>query len=228
MTRIGYKICSVAIIAFVTVSCRESGNRNISQGEIHYTIDYMGDMVLPREYMPRNLVVSFKDDKILFEITAPIGNSGIFNLSNPDRGISDTYISLLTLRYFYAAEPGEIPPGFEKMEGIEIRKSNETSVICGYNCRSAEVTFPSDRNKKYKIWYTNEINVSHPNAATPFKDIDGVLMNFFFIMGPVVMRFEAETVYKKDIPDKLFERREKYTEVTKEEINSFINKMINL
>jgi len=79
--------------------------------------------------------------------------------------------------------PGESHPGFDAMSGIEIRKTNRTEVICGFNCKNAEVTFPSDRKKVYQIWYTNEINVRNPNNATPFSEIDGVLMSFFFFTG---------------------------------------------
>jgi len=32
------------------------------------------------------------------------------------------------------------------------------------------------------------------------------------------MHFDAETVYKKEIPDKTFERREQYLRVSKDEI----------
>lgn len=216
------------IIATTGYSCKTKGGKNIDQGEIHYTIDYIGNVGMPKELMPRNLVVSFKDNKILFDISAPIGNSGILNLSNPEKGIYDTYISLLTWRYYYSAKPGESHPGFEAMEGMEIRKTSKTMVICGFNCKSAEARLPSDRDKVHEIWYTNEIDVKKPNAATPFADIDGVLMRFFFIMGPAEMHFEAETVYKKEIPDKTFERREKFSRISRDEINSFISKMISL
>ena len=114
------------------------------------------------------------------------------------------------------------------MKGIVIRKTTKTSVICGFNCKNAEVTFPADREKVYEIWYTNEINVNNPNAATPFSQIDGVLMSFFFFLGPAELQFDAETVYKKEIPDEAFERREKFLRVSREEIDKLINKMISL
>jgi hypothetical protein len=216
------------VIATTGYSCSDRGGKNISQGEIHYTIEYQGNLSMPKEIMPKNLVVSFKENKILFDISAPIGNSGILNLSNPQEGIYDTYISLLAWRYYYSAKPGEPHPGFDAMNGIEIRKTLKTSIICGFNCKNAEVRFPNDKDKIYEVWYTNEINVKDPNAATPFKDIDGVLLSFFFLMGPAEMHFTAETIYKKEIPDKTFERRDKYLRVSRDQIDSFIIRMISL
>jgi len=227
--RLSYVLFIAAIFAITGYSCKQKGGKHINQGEIHYNIDYIGKIgPMPKEVLPKNLIVSFKDNKILFEMISSFGNSGILNLANPEKGIFDTYFSLFSLKYFYAVEPGEQFPGLEAMKGIVIRKTTKTSVICGFNCKNAEVTFPADREKVYEIWYTNEINVNNPNAATPFSQIDGVLMSFFFFLGPAELQFDAETVYKKEIPDEAFERREKFLRVSREEIDKLINKMISL
>jgi hypothetical protein len=218
--------CLIVISGY---SCRDKGDKNIDQGEIHYSIEYLGNVgVMPKEVMPRNLIVSFKDNKILFDISAPFGNSGILNLSDPSKGIFDTYISLLTWRYFYSANPEEPPPGFDAMKGMVVRKTSKTSVICGFNCKNAEVILSGNKDKVYQVWYTTEIKIKNPNVANPYREIDGILMNFFFQMGTAEMHFTAETVYKKEIPDKLFERREKYMRVSRDEINKFMNKMTSL
>ena len=227
--RFSYVLFIAVIFAITGFSCKEIGGKHISQGEIHYNIDYIGNVgTLPKEILPRNLIVSFKNDKVLFEMISSIGNSGIINLNNPEKGIVDTYFSLFTLKYYYPVQPDEHFPGFEAMDGIEITKTDKTSTICGFNCKNAKVTFPADRNKTYEIWYTYDINVKNPNAATPFEKIDGVLMSFFFILGPIELHLDAENVYRKEIPDKAFERREKFARVSKEEIDKFINKMISL
>jgi hypothetical protein len=217
------------VFAITGFSCKERGGKYINQGEIHYNIDYIGSFgTIRKEVLPKNLIISFKHDKILFEMISSFGNSGILNLSNPEKGIFDTYFSLFTLKYFYAVQPGEQFPGFEAMNDIVIRKTSKTSVICGFNCKGAEVSFPANKNKVYEIWYTNEIHVKNPNTATPYSQIDGVLMSFFFFLGPAELHFDAETVYKKEIPDEVFERREKFIRVSRQEIDKFINKMISL
>lgn len=216
------------LIIIISYSCREKGGKYISQGEIHYSIEYTGyTSSFPKELLPKNLIVSFKDNKILFEILAPIGNSGIVNLVNPELNLYDTYISFLGSRSYYASKPGELHPGFEAMAGMELRKTDKTTVICGYNCNNAEFTFPSDRNKKYQIWYTDEIKVKDSNSSTPFNEIKGVLMSFYFMMGKAELKFEAETVYKKDVPDKYFERRLKFRAISKGDMEKLIADMIN-
>lgn len=227
--RFSYVVSIAVILAVACYSCLQRGTKYIDQGEIHYNIDYSGTIgSMPKEVLPKNLVVSFKDNKILFEMISPIGNSGILNLANPEKGIYDTYFSLFTIKYYYAAEPGEMYPGFEAMQGMEMRKTTRTAVICGFNCKNAEVTFPADREKIFDVWYTDEINIKNPNACSPFSEIDGVLMSFFFLIGHSDLRFNAETVYKMDVPDQTFERREKFVRVSKEDIIKFINKMLTL
>jgi hypothetical protein len=215
------------IFAMTCSSCSIKGSKYIDEGEIYYTIDYSGAIgAMPKELLPKSLVVSFKDNKILFQMLSPIGNSGILNLSNPKKDIYDTYFSLFTLKYYYAAKQGEMYPGFEAMEGMEITKTEKTAVICGFNCKNAEATFPDDRKKIYDIWYTNEISVKNPNTSSPFSEIDGVLMSFFFRIGHSELIFNAENVYKKDIPDITFERREKFKRSSREDIIKFINTML--
>lgn len=227
--RFSYVIFIAAIFAMTGYSCKEKGTKHINQGEIHYNIDYVGGFgTVPKEVLPKSLIVSFKDNKILFEMVSPFGNSGILNLTNPEEGIFDTYFSLFTMKYFYAAQPGETFPGFESMEGMKIRETSKKTVICGFNCRNAEVTLPDNPGKIYDIWYTDEIDVKGSNASTPFNQIDGVLMNFFFLLGNSELHFNAETVYQKEIPDQTFERRDKFQRISREDINKFINKMINI
>lgn len=225
--RFSYSLFIAVIFAMTGYSCREKGGKFIDQGEIHYNIDYKGNIGVPVELLPQNLVVSFKNNKILFAMSG-VGKSGIMNLTNPEEGIFDTYFSLFYNKYYYAAKPGELYPGFEGMDGMVISKTSKTSILCGYNCKNAEVTFPSDREKVFDIWYTNEIKIKNPNAATPFNQIEGVLMSFFFFLGPAELHFNAENVYPKNVPDETFKRKNDYIRVSREDINKFINRMISL
>ena len=227
--RSGILSITFVFLLFLIPSCREQGGKNINQGEIHYSIEYGGTMgSVPKEALPKNLVVYFKKDKILFEMVSSFGNSGILNLCNPEKGIFDTYFSLFTIKYYYPAAEGEIFPGFEGMDGMEIKRTSKTTQICGFNCKNAEITFPSDRNKIMNVWYTDEINVKNSNISTPFKDIDGVLLDFFFYLGSTEFHFRAENVYSKDISDETFERKNDFKRVSRNDIEVFINKMISL
>lgn len=224
------RLSFIAGVMLLTLySCKHKGGRYINEGEIHFTIDYIKSSgTMAAELKPRNLIVSFKDDKILFEILAPIGSQGITNIVNPEEDIYDTYINLFGGRYYYAGGVGEIHPGLNSMKGAEIIKTDKTRVICGYNCKNAEVIFPVDRDKIYDFWYTDEIKVKNSNVSTPFDQIDGVLLSFYYLLGGSEMKFEAETVYDKEITDKSFDRKPKYKLVSKNNMDDLITRMVNL
>jgi hypothetical protein len=220
---------STSLIILTLFSCREKGTRYIDQGEVHYNIEYVRSAgTMPADLKPHTLVVSFKKDKILFEILSPFGNQGIMNIINPEDKIYDTYINMLGVKYFYMSAVDEMYPGFGSMEGAIINKTNRTTSICGYTCKNAEVIFPVDKNKVYDFWYTDEIKVRNSNASTPFREIEGVLMSFYYIMGGSELKFDAETVYNKEIPDKAFERKTKFRQVNKKDMDKIITDMVNL
>ena len=208
-------------------SCKNRGDKGINEGEIHYNITYVGNVGgVPKEALPKTLVVYFKQNKVLFEMLSVFGSSGIVNLSNPEEKIYDTYFNFFALKYYYEASEGELFPGFDAMEGIEIKETSKTMEICGFHCKNAEITLQSDRDKIINIWYTNEIDVKNSNLGTPFKEIEGVMMDFFLYLGDAEVHFIAENVYSTTINDNTFARRNNYKKVNKEEINMFINKMI--
>jgi hypothetical protein len=209
-------------------SCNRRGSKFIKEGEINYSVNYVGELAVPVEFLPKNLTVTFKDDKILFELLSPYGKAGITNLVNPENEIYDTYYSFFSRKYYYPASPEEIFPGFSSMEGLQIIKTDKTAVICGFNCRNAEIIFPDRSSQVYNIWYTDEIGLPNSNASNPFNSIDGVLLSFFFRLGDTELHFEAESVYRRDVPDKIFERRKSFKKVSRDDINKFITAMISL
>ena len=62
---------------------------------------------------------------------------------------------------------------------------------------------------------------------TPYKDIDGVLMDFFYIIGDAEIQFTADEVLVKQIPDKEFEKRKNYRIVSSQHLEMLILKMMS-
>jgi hypothetical protein len=227
--RISNTATTVLLAVSITLaSCKGGSMKEFDQGEIHFNITYGGpEGSISEELLPKRLVVIFRGDNILFDIKAPFGNQGIANLSNPDENIYDTYLNMLGLRLSYSGSTGETPPGLKAMEGLEIRYTDKTTEIIGFKCKHAEVSLPSMPDSVFEIWYTEELGIKNPNAANPFSEIDGVLLNFFFFMGNREFIFEAESIFQKEIPEKVFHRREKYKPVSKEHIDKVIINLVN-
>ena len=185
--RFSYVLFIAIIFAVTGYSCKERGGKFIDQGEIHYNIDYVGDFGVPKEFLPKNLIVSFKNDKILYDMSG-LGNSGIFNLINPEKGIYDTYFSILQQNFIMLEYRVSCIPGFDNgRNGFKENSQNFSYLrLQMQKCRS---NLPASGDTTYNIWYTNEIKIKNPNASTPFNQIDGVLMSFFFFIGTIRTSF---------------------------------------
>lgn len=201
--------------------------KNIHEGEIYYNIKYIRNpSSFSSEFLPKELVVSFRNDLFTTRLRAPFGNSGLTTVINPKEGIYDTYLNILSFKYFYEGTQRDMQPGFSSMKDIQISETGRKSVICGLNCRQARVTLKDSSASKY-IWYTNDIRVDEPNRGTPYKDIDGVLMDFFYIMGKAEIEFTADEVFSRQVPDKYFAKKTDYKKVSKSYLDALILKMIS-
>ncbi|MDX9930798.1 MAG: hypothetical protein RBS37_13220 [Bacteroidales bacterium] len=227
------KYSSLSLIPlFVSVLLLPSCNghnkyRNMKEGEIYYNIKYVSNpSSFSSDLLPKELVIAFRNDLISTRFKTPIGNSGVTTVVNPKEDIYDTYINILSFKYYFAGNYRDIQPGFKSMEGITIHDTGRKSVICGFNCRQARVDLPDKTTSRY-IWYTTEIKAENPNRMTPYREVDGVLMDFFYVIGDAELQFTADEVLAKQIPDKEFQRKSNYRRVTAKYLDTLIMKMIS-
>lgn len=215
-----------AVMVSAVSSCRQGGIKHMREGEIYYSIRYIKNpSSLPVEFLPKELVIAFNDDRIYSNLRAPFGSSGISSVTNPKENVYDTYLNMLSFKYYYEGTGDEIQPGFSAMDGITFRETGRESEICGFKCREMETRIPGSDSVRY-IWYTDEIRVKGANLLTPYRELDGVLMDFFYIIGEAELEFKADEVFVKDIPDKDFEKRTNYKKVTRDYLDAMIRKMI--
>lgn len=215
-------------LILLLASCRgDAGYKNMREGEIWYNIKYVSNpSSLSTDLLPRELVIAFRNDLINTRLKAPIGNTGITTVINPRENIYDTYLNLLSFKYYFEGNYRDIQPGFKAMEGMTVHDTGRRSVICGFNCRQARVDIPGSEGIRH-IWYTYEIKAENPNRMTPYRDVDGVLMDFFYIIGDAELQFTADEVLRKDIPDREFEKKNNYKKVPASFLDALILKMIS-
>ena len=221
-------LISVILLVFMAASCKgDSSYKNMREGEIYYNIKYISNpSSLSSELLPKELIIAFRNDLFNTSLKTPFGNSGITTVINPKENIYDTYLNILSFKYYFEGNSKDLQPGFSSMAGMTIHDTGRKSVICGFNCRQARVEFPESDTTRY-IWYTNEIKAEKPNRMTPYREIDGVLMDFFYIIGKAEMQFTADEVLVKQIPDKEFEKKKNYKEVSAKYLDALILKMIS-
>lgn len=219
-------IFPIIFTALITTACSPRSSSSISEGEIHYKITYETEEfgLIPVEALPRTLVLMFKDNNTHLELASVIGGFKLTNITHYKNEMNDTYLRFFGLEYCYPGQPGEIPPGFEKMENMQVSPLDKTMEICGYNCRAYKVLLPD--GTEFTVYATDELKVKKPNLSNPYKDIEGVLMSFYFIIGNVSMQLEAQAVYDKEVSDEHFLRQEEYKQVKREDMQRILDRMM--
>jgi len=219
---------SFLVILAGIYGCKESSLRSFDEGEIHYKIIFHDrNAILPDELMPNSMVVTFKGNKTLMEISSPVGNNGVFIVNEPDKDRSRTFLRVLGMKYYYEGTANEIPPGIDPMKGMSVEITNQHTDILDLKCNKAIIKIP-EKDFTYDIWYTDELKISNPNDSTPFKDINGVLMNFFFLMGDIMVEFQADGIYERPVPDKIFEKGDDFRRIDRSAMDGLITGMMNL
>jgi len=195
------------------------------EGEIFYSLNYLKNPSSFVELLPKELVISFKDDRICSDLKTPFGNTGISYIFDPKKDINDTYVNFLS-KYYFEGGLKDMQPGFSSMKIVGLKETGSQKDILGYACKEVEVRLADSDSIRY-IWYTKEISVNRPNLHTPFHDIDGVLMDFFYLIGEADIAFKVEAVYSREIPAKNFEKKINYRKVSSGYLDSLIVKMIS-
>ena len=124
------KISFLPLIPLLTAilllaSCKEGNKyRNMREGEIYYNIKYVSNpSTISSDLLPKELVIAFRNDLISTRLKTPIGNSGVITVVNPRDNIYDTYLNILSFKYYFEGNYRDMQPGFNSMEGITVHNT---------------------------------------------------------------------------------------------------------
>ncbi|MCO6499169.1 MAG: hypothetical protein J5I47_02185 [Vicingus serpentipes] len=216
-------ISRVTIVVFsilLIYSCGDQLNTK-SQGEIHYKVTYpkMDKENFMRDFMPNKMILKFKDDKYISNLSAGMGMfKTSFLCDLPNRKLTQM-VKLINKKYFLQLDNEEIAASLTKLPKYKIEFIDETKTILGYECKQALITIDNGLNDVFTVAYTDEINIKTPNWPNQFSIINGVLLEYQYEKYDVCMRFTAKKIHFKKIEDSEFEIPEDYTELNEPEMD---------
>jgi GLPGLI family protein len=212
----------IFILGFI--SCNQSTTESgLSQGIIEYQITYpeTGAEIPFKEFLPTSMLFKFKDNKFAFEMSGPMNlvkTSFITDLESKqvlhliklmDKKLATTYTA-------------EEVSGIDDYQNLKIQHTGETKEIAGYNCQKAIISFLDDENTSFEIYYTNHLKINSPNWSTPYKAIDGVLMQYRLKRYNLTMDFVAKKVRKAELTTEDFEKPKDYKATSQNEIRTLL------
>ena len=220
-------IVTVSLLSLLLLnSCRKPNEKE--EGEILYTVSYLDNKIksVPSQSLPKELVVKFKDGFYLSEISGMFGYFKITNIINHRNSSNITYLQVLDKKYYYQGEENELSPGFSKMPEMRIEYGDKVKNICGFECNTAIISFPSSDMKSFTVYYTKEIPIKNSNSSNPYVDIDGVLLEFYLNLSKVEMKLTAKSVSFKQISSKEFKNKSNFKRVPGEFITTVLDKIM--
>jgi hypothetical protein len=213
-------------IDFYLSSCRKlTDEKYISEGIIEFKINYQNaeENNLLIGLLPNKLQIKFKENKVALDMTGGMGMFKIVLISNPETETAIQMVKLLNKKFALVLPKDEVDKLFKnqfEINNIEFIEGKDT-VIATYNCKKA-IVHCSIPSRSYTVYFTDEFDINNPNWATPFKEINGILMDYYIKMYNIEMHLTNPVVIKEKVDDSIFNLPKDYKIISKEEMDNLL------
>jgi len=162
------------------------------EGRLEYKISYLNaveDNYDP-SFLPKKMVLEFNQDYSINQIDGFMGFFKLGNITYFRHKKVKTHLKVLDQSYAFKGGRNDMMCCFDCMDGMILTEDTVSYTIAGLKSKKVHVSF-KDSPDTFSIFYTHDINLSHPNITNPYHDINGVLTAFRLTMGPYLMYFSA-------------------------------------
>lgn len=210
--------CFACVILFLN-SCSNPFSDKLSEGTIHYTIDYplVPEDNIMLDLMPKKMETSFEDNNYKTDIIAGMGLFKTSIIAKVGQENITHSVKMLNKKFASTLNHNDIEKINPELYGTEFKETGEKKIIAGYKCK--EVIVLKDNVEKFKLYYTEEIEIENPNKSAPFERIPGVLMEYEMVNYDIHMHFIADEVFKKEITKEDLDIGEGYEMVSSDRLS---------
>jgi len=186
----------IAIVSIsVFVGC--GGDSSIeSQGIIIYKVSYpkMDKHNLMFDFMPKKMVLKFKDDKYVTNMTAGMGMFKTNIIVDQEQNQFSQMVKLINKKYILTLKGANIEKSLANSPKYHVEHTEETKIILNYLCKKAIVTMDNEERDVFTVYYTDKIKIKNPNWCNQFSEIGGVMLEYQYEKYGVHMKFEAKDI----------------------------------
>lgn len=207
-------------------SCKNFTGGALSEGEIIYTVTYPGtqnNMMV--NLFPSEMKMKFKNGKVLSDFSTSMGLFSASGISDPEKKTFTQLVKVLNDKKGIVFKKKEVDQLIAEEPKINIEFLPETKMILGYKCKKAHISFVDDKKEGFDLFYTNEIHVPKANWWTPFREIDGVILEYRVSRYNIDMKLVAKEVIEKEIEDEIFNFPKDYKMVSRAEIDEVFSNL---
>jgi GLPGLI family protein len=215
-------ILFVSIIIASFTGCQNLFNKGQSEGAIEYklTMQDSSSNAMMASMMPKTMLLKFKNNKTVMEFKIGMGMMTTSFISNPETKTLTTLVQVMIKKNAFVLDQKAIDKKNRKLSKFSITYSNDTKIIAGFKCKRAII---KDSTSTYDIYYTKEINIKDANWSNPYKDIDGVLMEYRIKIKNIELNLTAINVSGDKIDDSVFTIPSGYNIIKPEDLKKEVN-----
>lgn len=197
------KIALFLIAAAATLTV----NAQFTEGKITTKITYpdFEDNTGILAMLPKENVTYVKGDKARMEQPGAMGGKTIIITDNKKKE-THMYLDLMGSKYDIVTTEKDAKADQAKAGDWTITQTTETKTIAGYSCKKAIAK--NKDGEEMEIWYAPDLKREGADWASPYKGIDGMMMEFSMTkdssMGPMTMKMTVTEVSKETVDDSKF------------------------
>jgi len=215
----------IVILSFF-LSCNNTENTSTkNEGVITYDITYLeADKISTMiELLPSEMTMKFKENSTKIYMGLGIFNTAYISKASDDS--SSILLQIMYAKYHYKEHRNDSSILFTDMPGLQIEYTDETKEIAGYKCKRANIKYDGYGGENFSVYYTDQININNPNRNNPFRDINGVLLEFQLVLLDLNMKFTANNVENIQVPPEEFEPSVEFENAEKEKMEETLNSL---
>ncbi|MBU8893477.1 MAG: hypothetical protein KOO66_11915 [Bacteroidales bacterium] len=209
----------VIVLIFTSLnSCKKIQHKDrIKEGYIEYDIEYLDDSLdnFMKGLLPKKLTIKFKNNNTINKIEGFSGIVSFTHIQNFREKKNITLVKVLNKKYKYIERNSDKSLFFEDLPGIKIELQDTSRIICGFTCQKAKISLPDSNIEPFFIYYSNDIIINNVNDQTPFKSIDGVLLEFQIKLYDMPMKLTAKKIQEAEISSDDFKIPKGYNSINK-------------
>lgn len=182
---------------------------------IEYRVEYIDDVAgsVPTNILPGKMTLIFHEHTAITSIEGFLGQFSLTYLADLKKQKVTTMLKLFDKNYYYEGEKGELPAGIVPFENMEIEETNDSAMILDFMCR--KYILHSDKLDNKEIWSTKEIGIKNPNITTPYRDVPGILLQFYSQLSVLKMFLFIEKYQEKSISRDLMEVPDNFKQISR-------------
>ncbi|PLX12027.1 MAG: hypothetical protein C0597_14125 [Marinilabiliales bacterium] len=202
------RIFIIIVLVFISLSsCKEVQHKDrIKEGFIEYDIEYLDNSMdsFMKGLLPKTMVIKFKNNNTINKIEGFSGIVSFTHIQNYKEKKNITLVKVLNKKYKYVEKINDKSLFFEELPGMQIEELDTIVEIFGFKSKKAKVSLPDKNIEPFYIYYTDDIIINNVNAQTPFRSINGVLLEFEVKLYDMPMRLKAKKIQEAEISSEDF------------------------